>query len=223
MNDKYNILVLDDDTLITNLLRTILEMANYKVTVFNNPEKALDCFLDNPNYFHLAIVDFQMPKMNGLDFVKKIRTKNQQIPVMMLTGYSNPFLINNAADLNISEYIVKPFKDIKSFTASVRKNIGLGGVENRLQDLYQQYLDIIKLVLEGTIPRGLSSVSFILRTLETNNYQPKILETLKEIQPQLMEQIKYLEAEENYFLLKQNSELRRDEIKKYLGKLKSYV
>jgi response regulator RpfG family c-di-GMP phosphodiesterase len=220
MSEKQNILVLDDDTIITNLLQTILEMANYNVVVFNNPEKALDYFLENQNYFQLAIVDFQMPKMNGIDFVKKMRTKNQQLPIMMLTAYSNPYLINNAADLNISEYIIKPFKDIKSFTASVRKNIGQENIENKMQNLYQQFVDILELVVKDQNPRGLSSINFIIKTLEMHNFEAKILEVMKKIQAYVAEQIKYLEAEESYLALKQNSESRKAEIKNCLNKLK---
>src|SRR3990172_5420986 len=113
MDGKSNILVLDDETIITNLLQTILEMGGYSVKVFNDSEKALEYFLNNPDYFHMAIVAFQMPKLNGLEFLKRVRKVNPTIPVMMLTAYSNPFLINNAANLNICEYIVKPFRDIK--------------------------------------------------------------------------------------------------------------
>jgi len=219
MKDKQNILVVDDETIITNLLQTILEMADYKVTVFNDPKKALEYYLNNTNLFQLAIIDFQMPRLNGLELTKKIREKNPHLPVMMLTAYSNPFLINNAADLNICEYIVKPFRDVKSFTVSVRKNIGQSGIENRLDDFYHQFKEIMKLVLNDRPPQGLTSVSFIIKSLESHHYDSKKLEVLKRIQPYLMEQIKFLEVQESYFSLKQDSDQRKTQIKKFFAEL----
>ncbi|MBM4055202.1 MAG: response regulator [Planctomycetes bacterium] len=215
MEEKSNILVLDDETIITNLLQTILEMASYSVKVFNDSEKAWEYFLKNPDYFHMAIVDFQMPKMNGLDFVKSVRKLNSTIPVMMLTAYSNPFLINNAADLNICEYIVKPFRDIKSFIATVQKNLGHKGTQQRLENFYQQFLEIIDLVMKDQIPVGYTSSGFILKTLELNRFDKERLDILKKIQPYLAEQIKFLETQENYKTLKQNDAIRKSNIKKF--------
>lgn len=221
MSDKYSILVLDDDTIITNLLQTILEMANYSVKAFNDPEKALDYYLKNPEAFHLLIVDFQMPKMNGIDFSRKIRHQNPTVPIMMLTAFSNPYLINNAADLNICEYIIKPFKDIKAFTSAIRKNIGLEGVDHRLEDFYQQFFAISEQVLSDRAPRDFTSASFIVRTLEINQYQPKKLEVLKKMLPLLMEHIKFLEAQESYLALKRDYDARKATIKKLITELKA--
>lgn len=220
MEYKSNILVLDDEAIITNLLQTILEMANYSVKVFNDSEKALEYFLKNPDYFHMAIVDFQMPKMNGLDFIKRVRKSNPTIPVMMLTAYSNPFLINNAADLNICEYIVKPFRDIKSFIATVQKNLGQENTQERLENFYQQFLEIAGLVMKDQIPLGYTSTSFIIKTLELNRFDKKKLEILKKIQPHLAEQIKFLETRENYETLKQNDAIRKSNIRKFQSEIK---
>ncbi|MCF6148078.1 MAG: response regulator [Candidatus Kuenenia sp.] len=220
MTDKQNILVLDDEAIITNLLQTILEMANYSVTVFNDSEKALEYFLKNVHYFQMAIVDFQMPKLNGLDFIKRVRKENKTMPVMMLTAYSNPFLINNAADLNICEYIVKPFRDIKSFVASVQKNMGQKSTEQRLANFYQQFLEIIDLVMQDHIPLGYTSANFIIKTLEINQFDPKKLEVMKKILPHLSEQIKFLETQESYLSLKRSNDLRKETLEKLLREIK---
>ncbi|MBM4053724.1 MAG: response regulator [Planctomycetes bacterium] len=216
MTERQNILVLDDEAIITNLLQTILEMANYSVTVFNDSEKALEYFLKNINYFQMAIVDFQMPKMNGLDFIKKVRKENMTMPIMMLTAYSNPFLINNAADLNICEYIVKPFRDIKTFVASVQKNIGQKSPEQRLENFYNQFLEIIDLVTKDQIPLGYTSANFIIKTLELNQFDSKKLEVMRKILPHLTEQIRFLETQESYTTLKRSNELRKETLDKLL-------
>ncbi len=221
MDGKSNILVLDDETIITNLLQTILEMAGYSVKVFNDSEKALEYFLNNPDYFHMAIVDFQMPKLNGLEFLKRVRKVNSTIPVMMLTAYSNPFLINNAANLNICEYIVKPFRDIKSFIATVQKNLGQENTQQRLENFYQQFLEITDLVMNDQIPLGYTSPSFIIKTLELNHFDRKRLDIMKKIQPQLDEHIKFLEALENYTTLKQNEAIRKSNIRKFQTVMKA--
>ena len=221
MSDKYNILVLDDDTIITNLLQTILEMANYSVKAFNDPEKALDCYLKNPDAFHLLIVDFQMPKMNGIDFSRKIRQQSPSVPIMMLTAFSNPYLVNNAADLNICEYIIKPFKDIKAFTAAIRKHIGQEGMDRRLDDFYQQFFSISGQVMDDRTPRDFTSASFIVRTLEINQYHPQKLAILKKMLPLLMEHIKFLEAQESYLALKRDYDSRKATIKKLITELKA--
>jgi two-component system, sensor histidine kinase ChiS len=75
-NNKYILLVDDDkDTIFT--FNLYLKSIGYTIISFVNPVEALDYFNKNFAYCSLIITDFSMPKMSGIDLIKKIREKDQ--------------------------------------------------------------------------------------------------------------------------------------------------
>lgn len=221
MSTTQNILIVDDEAVIGNLLKQLLENSNFVANAFNNPEKAIENFLEDPDYYNLVITDFQMPKINGLDLAKQLREKRPQIPILLMTGYANEDLINKSEECGINEFIEKPFTDLKNIINSVEKSIDLQvDLDRRLNDFFDQFVEILEMVLNGDIPSGLTSIGFIVRALDRNNFPDEQLTVIKEIQDVMNEQIEYIKSKEVYLALETGNDSRINKIGKALSLLK---
>lgn len=81
------ILVVDDESDITLMLKKVLEDNGFKVNLFNDPILALQTF--KPEFYDLVILDIRMPKMNGFDLCEQIRKIDNKVKVCFLTAWSD--------------------------------------------------------------------------------------------------------------------------------------
>lgn len=100
------ILVVEDDSDIQELLLNFLKEAGYDVTVANDGVEALSVFTDNQ--FDLILLDIMLPKIDGFGVCELIR-KQSQIPIIMLTALSGEEEQIRGLDLQVDDYITKPF------------------------------------------------------------------------------------------------------------------
>ena len=105
--EKIKILVVDDESRMRKLVKDFLVRSNYEVLEAEDGEKALDIFFAD-NSIALIILDVMMPKMDGWQVCKEIRTYSK-VPIIMLTarGAENDEL--RGFELGVDEYISKPF------------------------------------------------------------------------------------------------------------------
>lgn len=101
------ILLIDDDTKLTDLLKDYLKKYNYESKSFDNPEKALNHF--KTNVYDLIILDIMLPDMDGYETLKEIR-KSSSIPVIMLTARGETTDKIVGLELGADDYIAKPFE-----------------------------------------------------------------------------------------------------------------
>ncbi|MDC0610068.1 response regulator [Vibrio sp.] len=102
-----HILIVDDDTELTGLLKEILTLEGFTVSEANDGEQALDCLDDK---IDLILLDVMMPKLNGMDTLKKLREK-WQTPVLMLTAKGEEIDRVIGLELGADDYLPKPFSD----------------------------------------------------------------------------------------------------------------
>ena len=100
------ILVVEDDFDIQEILLNFLQEAGYDVTVANDGVEALSVFTDNQ--FDLILLDVMLPKIDGFGVCELIR-KQSQIPIIMLTALSGEEQQIRGLDLQVDDYITKPF------------------------------------------------------------------------------------------------------------------
>jgi DNA-binding NtrC family response regulator len=79
------ILFVDDHEVLARLSCEILEMQGYRAVSAYNAADALEKF--DKEKFDVLVTDFRMDGMNGVELARKIRSKNPQIPVIIVTGY----------------------------------------------------------------------------------------------------------------------------------------
>lgn len=105
MNAK-RILIVDDETQITRVLRRSLTAHRYDVRTAADGESALDTFHDfQPD---LVITDLQMPEMTGLDLCRELR-KISQVPIIVLSVKGEERTKVAALDAGADDYVTKPF------------------------------------------------------------------------------------------------------------------
>ena len=102
---SLHILAADDEPIIRLGLKTMLGELGHRVTVAANGREALRMLRRQP--FDLAIFDIAMPFTNGLE-AAKAASRAQPLPIIILTAYSEQDLIEEASDLPIHGYLVKP-------------------------------------------------------------------------------------------------------------------
>ncbi|HVW36287.1 MAG TPA: response regulator [Pirellulales bacterium] len=107
-------LVIDDSKPIRSILGKFLRELGFDITEAANGKLALDELsrLGPPD---LALVDWNMPEMNGLEFVQSVRANHRydQMPMMMVTTETDMERVAAALDAGANEYVMKPFtKDV---------------------------------------------------------------------------------------------------------------
>ena len=105
---EVSILYVEDEDDIRNEVAQLLSLLSNNVLTASNGEEAYSVFCENNP--QLIITDIEMPRTNGIEFARKIREKNLQVPIVMLTAYTNKEYLLPAANLNIQAYLVKPLE-----------------------------------------------------------------------------------------------------------------
>ncbi len=100
------ILVVEDDFDIQELLQSFLQEAGYNVAVANDGVEAIDIFSNS--HFDLILLDVMLPKIDGFTLCELIR-RQSQIPIIMLTALNGEEEQIKGLDLQVDDYITKPF------------------------------------------------------------------------------------------------------------------
>ncbi len=106
--DGTHILFVDDEELIVNISRKILEHLSYKVTVKSSSKEALDAFKEAPDKFDLVITDQTMPHMTGIELAREILAVRPKMPIILCTGYSELVNRDSVKKTGIAEFLMKP-------------------------------------------------------------------------------------------------------------------
>ncbi|MDD3796970.1 MAG: response regulator transcription factor [Lachnospiraceae bacterium] len=102
----FHILVIDDDKNTRKLFRAILEGEHYTVSVAENGEEAL-AMMDSEQ-FDLAVVDIMMPKIDGYEFTKQLRSVDNTMPILMVTAKVLPEDRKQGYRSGTDDYMTKP-------------------------------------------------------------------------------------------------------------------
>ena len=105
--ENIKILVVDDEARMRKLVNDFLTKAGYHVLEAADGEEALQVFYDNKD-IALILLDVMMPKMDGWDVCREIRT-DSKVPIVMLTARSDEMDELLGFKLGVDEYISKPF------------------------------------------------------------------------------------------------------------------
>lgn len=103
-----HILVIDNQKSLCKMLEAVLVDSGYRVSAFTNPLEALDFF--HPGRFSMVITDVKMPEMDGLEVLKTIKKEDEEIPVIMITGYATVEMSIHALRNGAFDLLTKPFE-----------------------------------------------------------------------------------------------------------------
>lgn len=114
---KLRILLAEDERALSKALIKIFEINNYSADAVYNGEDAL-AYLESDNY-DVLVLDVMMPQIDGIEVLKRIRAKGNNIPVLVLTAKAEVDDKVLGLDSGANDYLTKPF-DTKELLARIR-------------------------------------------------------------------------------------------------------
>ena len=102
----HNVLIADDNLQIVSILKEYCKKNNFNVTLAHDGEETLEKIRNNK--FDIVLLDIMMPKKNGFDVCKEIRTFSN-VPIIMITARGEDFERIMGLETGADDYIVKPF------------------------------------------------------------------------------------------------------------------
>ena len=105
-NNKYKILVVEDDSNILTFIQTILEANGYQVLTTQYGKQGLLLF--NSHVPDLVVLDLGLPDMDGVEFIRSVRA-DSTMPILVLSARTEEAVKIAALDLGANDYIVNPF------------------------------------------------------------------------------------------------------------------
>ncbi len=141
-SQKLKLLYVEDDSLARESIKMILEEFFYDITIATDGEDGLEKFQNSS--IDLIITDINMPKLNGLEMIDQIREEDKEIPIMILSAYTELEYFTTGIKLGVDGYLLKPF-DLEQFISTltnVISKIELQEVQNELHRKHE-YLQAI--------------------------------------------------------------------------------
>ena len=105
-NNRYRILLIEDENTIRNFVKTILEANDYQVLTAGNYQQGIMMF--SSHIPDLVLLDLGLPDRDGLDFIRYVRSENT-VPILVLSARTQESDKVQALDLGANDYVTKPF------------------------------------------------------------------------------------------------------------------
>jgi two-component system cell cycle sensor histidine kinase/response regulator CckA len=103
-----HILYIDDDDGVLRVMTQLLERAGFRVSAYSDGHKALEAARADPGQYDLAVTDYSMPRISGLEIATALLQLRADLPVAILTGYATEALTEEATAIGVREVISKP-------------------------------------------------------------------------------------------------------------------
>ena len=150
MRDPYHILIVDDEPMIREILRETLEQEGYRISEAENGKVACD-MVEEEQAYDLILTDVKMPVMDGFTLMKNLGPLTDEVPVVVITSFSDIDVAVDAIRLGAYDYIVKPF-NISQVTIAVsraidRRRLMLENIQYKKsleQKVVQKTIDLIR-------------------------------------------------------------------------------
>ncbi|MCK4645305.1 MAG: sigma-54-dependent Fis family transcriptional regulator [Candidatus Aminicenantes bacterium] len=130
-----SILVIDDDPLIRKTLSSHLTKEGYEVLQAENGEEGFQKYKES--FSDLVILDIRLPDMDGLEVLSKIKNKNRNAYIIIMTAYDDMKTTVEAIKLGAFEYLVKPL-DYVELDLTIDKAFQIRGLEDKISYLVEE-------------------------------------------------------------------------------------
>lgn len=148
---NLSILFVEDDAILRDEFSEILSRLYGNITSARNGKHGLylyDELIDKKTPPNIIISDIDMPIMNGIEFLEKIREKNKKVPFIFTTAHSDVDFLLKSISLNVSEYLIKPvnINALKSKIEILYTDMVKKIKETSNNDELLQYIDVVNQV-----------------------------------------------------------------------------
>jgi len=112
-----HILVVDDDAMFREMVNDFLETRGYAIRGAGDGEAALALLTEMT--FDLLLVDLRLPRMGGIELIRRVKRLYPEVRIMVLTAHSGKESAIEALRLGVTDYLEKPFRDLQAFASAV--------------------------------------------------------------------------------------------------------
>lgn len=171
------IVIIDDNLVICNALKSIFESVHFKVETYNSALMFLENENENENNNKPSclIVDVRLPGMSGLELLEQLHKQNRMLPIIVITGYGDILMAVRAMKAGAIDFLLKPFNDqdlleIVQNCINRYASFALNATINkRIKSLTHREHEIIKLIMEGKRNKEIAfDLSISMSTVEVH-------------------------------------------------------
>jgi len=160
----YKLLIVDDEPIIRHGIRRFVNFKELSITEVYEASNGNEALKQYCEYIpDIVLLDIRMPKLNGLEFAKKIKNMNENVLIAIITGYDYYEYVVTALKIGIDDYILKPVSktDIQELLSKLVSKLKL-----RLKK------ETVNCLLEGIMQKN--------PIIRENNYKDKIIKLIDE-------------------------------------------
>lgn len=171
------ILLVEDDEIIGESIKSYLELIGNQVDYYNNPLKVLEEVY--PDHYDIFLIDINMPDMNGYELYEELKKYAPDVPVIFITAYSDIEHIEKAFDLGAADYIKKPF-ELKELELRIKRLVFKNTNEIQITENYKFDLNKLKLLYKDEEVELTQNEKFFLEMLVKNIGQVVEIDKLRD-------------------------------------------
>jgi CheY-like chemotaxis protein len=106
---SQNILLIDDDHIVAKTAEKLINRCGYNVITAATGKEGIDLFKKSRQYIKCILLDLTMPEMTGWDVLKKIRTLESTIKIIVMSGMDKEEINNTLKNYSNTQFLQKPF------------------------------------------------------------------------------------------------------------------
>jgi len=114
------IIVADDDTLVCNAVKQILELFGYRAVGVNGGLELLQTVDES---FDVVLLDIHMPDLNGFEVIEELNRRGDDIPIVLLTGSGSMADALKAINMGVYDFLLKPIDDLDIFNVKIKRAV----------------------------------------------------------------------------------------------------
>ncbi|MGB6293474.1 MAG: sigma-54 dependent transcriptional regulator [Vibrio anguillarum] len=236
MNHNYSVLLIDDDQDVLDSYSHLMSIANLPSKALLNPTKA--CEFIHSDWAGVILLDVYMPQMNGIELLKAIKSIDEHIPVIVITGHGDIPMAVEAVKIGACDFLEKPINPAELLSL-VKKNldirrhfvqqkaamansikcelIGKSAQMGQIRHHVAQYSMLNShVVICGESGVGRHTVAYLIHQLTQGNHASSLVELTVSSATTLAQIEQKLDASENGTLLIDHIELLSEELQRYL-------
>lgn len=110
---RRHILIAEDEAHLAAFLQTILKDGGHQVSLARNGRQALDALVrcnGGEEKVDILLTDIQMPEIDGLELIRRIRTMGLNIGIIAMSGSNDPNMLTRLMQLDVERFLRKPFR-----------------------------------------------------------------------------------------------------------------
>ncbi|MBN2402230.1 MAG: response regulator [Spirochaetes bacterium] len=147
--ERVNLLLIEDDIDFKTSLANRLAKNDCNVTAVGSAEEALE-LVGSGNY-EVIVSDIKLEGMDGLEFLSRIKKINEDLPVILVTGYANLDTARQAVALNAYNYLLKPLENISDILIPIKNAVQSYKLQIENKTLKEHYENIVTSVPDGIL------------------------------------------------------------------------